>query len=137
MFFAGFSAALHYFITVSIYWKWAFPVHMWRDTSLVANTEKSVFMFWETWDVLRAAEIQLLQPMEEELVWAWGSNWNTEVHTSVFLQMNMKLIKKISEWNSLCFHMYCSSLWLMRESATESIFLTIGLDLVGQHDSAC
>lgn len=60
-----------------------------------------------------------------------GSNWNTEDHT-VFLQMNMKLIKTVSEWSSLCFHMYCSSLWLMKESAIESIFLTVSLDLVGQ-----
>lgn len=130
MFFAGFSATSNYFNTVTIYWKWTFPVHMWSDTSLVANTEKC--MFREIQNVVRASEILLLQPMEEELV--WGRNWNTEVHTSVFLQMNMKLIRTMSEWSSLSFHIHCSSLWLMRESATESVFLTISLDLVGQHD---
>lgn len=92
---------------------------MWSDTSLVANTEKC--MFREIQNVVRAAEILLLQPMEEELVWA--CNWNTEVHTSdEQLQMNMKLIRTMSEWSSLSFHIHCSSLWLMRESATESVF---------------
>lgn len=70
MFFEGFSAALNYFMAASIYWKWTFPVHMWSDVSLVASSEQSMSMFWEVQDVLRAAEILLLEPMEEELAWA-------------------------------------------------------------------
>lgn len=109
---------------------------MWSGISLVANTEKSMSTFWDVQDVLWAAEILLLEPMEEELAWGWTVTKILRVHTSVFLQMNMKLIKTMNEWISLYIHMYCSSLWLMKEPTIESVFLTISLDLVGQHDNA-